>query len=1288
MIGETVPDPKSSDENPRESLGNALKRLLMRALGDPFRLRDVIALSDGPLPHGVLQDWLSGQAAPTAKNEEKFWAVVRAAEARAGKELESEEWEAGLRAAQRQSAHRSPLSWHSQVKKWQTLTPPGGLDDREAEQKVMDAFVAASGPEAPSYLCWHSKLAVGKTSLLAVFAAKPPRKVDVVHVFLSEARTPPERAEFLTQLTKQIKALFPPTEKEKSRSRDDHLTSHEPKGKAATDPRRWGAYLNRAAAASGKRGRRFLLVVDGLDEDVAWDVTDGLEDQAESSIGERRRRRGPGSIAALLPTAPHANLRIIASVRRPVGLPADVAPGHPLRQATCLRHLGHSPRAGEVEQEASTAADRMLGHPLGRSVLGLLVVAGSGLRVADLAELTGSSPEEVGQVIHGPDGRCVVLDDPRAATYILSHPGLLASLRRRLGPDEVARHTTALHAWVGTWQRRAEWPEGTSPYVSTGHLRLLDDPVDRTEYVLDPHRLLRLAMDTGADVALAQVDASRSELARPQIAVAARSAALSSLLADWTHEVPPEAVALCVRLGDMERALTLARSGPDPATTARQLALLAVEMGRAELPDVVSVAAEAAVWAGRLGRTPQRPVADTDTADALAASAHALRKKGRTDAARVLFQAAVLGGANDIETVAAAASLLSEKDGQDWLKVLDARADDLTMGGPRARAAAVDIWAAIAEVDDSRLADVRSRIVDLCEEAESDPELASVDVLVVGARALVSRKKVAPRLVRTALDRLSGAMRDPGSLPEADRAYLRRDVSTTLARLGLLMRHTEIGWHAHDQLQELTVTHERWLSEGALGDDLAERARENMAAAEDEKQARDAERQRQVQRRKAHQVQQRKAHPRDPDQARWKTPRGRTSAAEPDPPARPLGVGPGQPARPALFRRAAAVLDDGNPFLARELVRSALVPLVPLVRTPPPAAPGASLPWLRPLLHALGVVGEAGQARSLFDTEGDPLYRAHCLTALSLGCSEGGCGDEAGRSAQEAARLAAGGGDPVTRAVVAQALAYAGDSSGAARSAPPEALAAVAAGLVRHDPRAAANLVAPVVEALGQRLREGSLTNPLPRVAELLLAGPDVRRPDRALHELLREVATEACLGRQGTHDRTMVLLALLERLGVETEAPSLLDTSRLRSRATASPRFPTIELAVLRAVEGDIAEARRLAETASSPDGRAAVLAVVATYLAGVPTVLGPRRCAPDAVPRLCLALAHAAGDGTAPDEGAAREIVLELLADGAGWVRAIPLLPRLAPKALVPITGAVRAFRAASREQSAPQT
>lgn len=84
-------------------------------------------------------------------------------------------------------------------------------------------------------------------------------------------------------------------------------------------------------------------------------------------------------------------------------------------------------------------------------------------------------------------------------------------------------------------------------------------------------------------------------------------------------------------------------------------------------------------------------------------------------------------------------------------------------------------------------------------------------------------------------------------------------------------------------------------------------------------------------------------------------------------------------------------------------------------------------------------------------------------------------------------------------------------------------------------------------------------------------------------------------------------------------------------------------------------------------PGARAAALAAVATHLAGTPVALPISHAAEGSMLRLCLALAYTTGDGTAPDENAARMLVRVTLA-GEAWAQVIPLLPRIASEALLP--------------------
>jgi hypothetical protein len=302
-----------------------------------------------------------------------------------------------------------------------------------------------------------------------------------------------------------------------------------------------------------------------------------------------------------------------------------------------------------------------------------------------------------------------------------------------------------------------------------------------------------------------------------------------------------------------------------------------------------------------------------------------------------------------------------------------------------------------------------------------------------------------------------------------------------------------------------------------------------------------------------------------------------------------------------------------------------------------------------------------------------------------MGCSQGGYDMEAGRYAREAARLAASRPDPVLRGAVAQALAHAGEVTDAVETArrkePGDTMAtgrpgpqirqsqtAVAAGLARWAPETAARLVEAVTEKLGLRTALAGPLHTLPELAGLLLAFPDLREPGPQLREALRPACAFVNQPRQQWHPRTVVILALLERLHCCPELPAVAAEVDEWRRTLPPDQVPYAELGILKAVEGDAAEARRLAEAAPTPSRRATALAAVATYLAGAPVALAADRAAADATVRLCLALAHAAGEGTAPDLAAARSIVRELLA-GERWAYAIPLLPRLEPEALVPL-------------------
>ncbi|MFJ4774125.1 hypothetical protein ACIP88_34305 [Streptomyces uncialis] len=1288
--------------------------------------REAVGLcgGDGPRP-ATLNNWLGGRTAPaaTASAEAGFWYLVKTLRRKAGAPLHSDdEWAAALRAAQREGPGRGRAGrglsdrldpkGHFVRAHLPDVRALGGLVGRQDERAAMRAFVHDPAPGAPTYLCWHAELAVGKTALLADCVKRPPPNVDILNFFVSGTRGTHTRAAFTRELGEQIRTFLHRNE----------LSVPDPR-----DPREWADLLGEAAAKSTRRGRKLLLVVDGLDEDTAWadagHDTDGKAGRASGAVHE-------GSIAALLPDRPVSGLRIIVSLRHSTRLPDDLPAGHPLRRRECLRVLGPCERAAEIGRATEAGVDRLRASELGRTVMGLLAAAGGGLRVVDLAELAEAPFDEVDRLVHGADGRGIVLDDPVAGTYAL-RTEVLRSVRHELGPTDMGRHTELLHTWAGNW-RAVGWPEGTPPYLLTDYLGLLEDPARRAEYVLDARRQVRGVAVAGHTIVLAQIDAlgqdasDRRTTGPGRLGSAARLAASRALLRRQAPQVPPEASALFVGLGDVPRARALARSASRPVLRAALLARVAVEVSRADLRGAVSIAEEAARWAADADREFPRPAPDADAYAELAVAARDLRALDETagDAARDLLRAVVLSGSADVETLVAAVDGLSEDDDQGWVMALETRADDLGVGGPRARAAAVDIWATVARRLPSRrscagcrprtrLATVGDwagiahglpfcrpcalcRITSLCEELDPSDGLAAVDILALAASALAGRPVKARDLIKSALRRLSTALSDPDALSPADRAHLGRELSTTLARVARAVIDTGSGRYALDELKELVTTHRDTLRAGLLGDDLAERGeadilsfeqltaaalaarreedRESLRAARREK---DAERRGLAERRAGRTAEQPKAT------GRRRLPR--PAKPSPDLPADRVHDDR-QPEHVALLREAGELVRSGNHLLGRERLEAA-IRLTPPVRTAD-ATGGSGSGWTPALARALGVIGEFAEAELLASAVTGRGGRARHLAALSMGCSQGGHEPEAGRYAREAARLSVGAADPALRGLVAQALAHAGEAADAKETAErkePEdtmspaarraqirrSLMVVAAGLASRAPEAAARLVGSQVVRLTQG---GSPLDPLPQLAELVLAFPDVRQPDSALREAIDFATALLRKSPQQWNPQAVTVLALLEGLKWYREPTLDAEAAVAWCRTLAPDHVPYAELAVLAVVNGDTVEARRLADAAPTADGRAAALAALATRLAGVPVTLDADRASQDSTVRLCLALAHATGDGTPPDETAARSLVRELLA-GEGWARAIPLLPRLAPEALVPLAELVGA-------------
>ncbi len=697
--------------------------------------------------------------------------------------------------------------------------------------------------------------------LLADYVCRrPPADADILSFFVSAARGTNTRAAFEKEIVDQI---------------DDCLGR--PGVPVPGNAREWKALFAEAAEKRACHGRKLLLVVDGLDDDVAWSgLTAGSgapESGADATTFGRAagtgQRPAHGSIAALLPSRPPPDMCVIVSLRRWVRFSDDFPPvRQPLRQYRHLRTL--VPVAGVPLMQQPPPDVTALGEP----VTGLLAVAGGGLRTTDLAELTGLPAERLDRLAQGPVGRALVTDDPVSRTYALADPRLVRAVREDLGKAGVLRHNHELLAWSRRW-RAAGWPDGTPPYPLAHQLRLLAGTAERAAYVLDMPRLARTA---GPDAALAQLEAFEAEISGTtdatsgdeRLAVLVPLCAARSLLRQDTHEVPDGAVSLFVRLGDTERARGLARSAPTAVARAVHLADVAAELAYAgQSPtgrtygeqtglDAAAVVREAVEWLARDRADQGFPGtfrAPRSHARLLGA-ARTLATLNGSDAARPLLRAVLQDPAAGTEALIEAAGMLDSVGDPDAVAVLRARAEMLGAGGMRARAAAVGLWGALARAAPSLGPYAGDCIEAVCEELGDADGLGAVDVLATAASALTAlpakRPRQAAELIRKALDpmrRVIEALKDPDSPPdsvsdslsEEDRAHLRRELAGTLARLAEAVADAGAMRTDLDDIGRLVEDLPEGLRTGLLGDPLLERAQWVVEVARDDKARRDSE---------------------------------------------------------------------------------------------------------------------------------------------------------------------------------------------------------------------------------------------------------------------------------------------------------------------------------------------------------------------------------------------------------------------------------------------------------------
>ncbi|MFF4120327.1 hypothetical protein ACFY0P_43770 [Streptomyces sp. NPDC001714] len=415
---------------------------------------------------------------------------------------------------------------------------PETLADREGELAELAEFCTRPGPGG--YLLWSAEAWAGKTALLLSFVREPPEQTRVVSFFITaRLAAQSDREAFLDIVIEQLAEIL-----------NEPVP---PISTPATRPAHFLRMLDAAAGVCEQQGRRLVLVVDGLDEDLG---------AAEHSI------------AALLPSCPVAGMRIVLAARPDPPLPDDVPEQHPLRNPEIVRALEPSPHARVVRREAERDLKRLLGGAeVEQDLLGLVVASGGGLSGQDLEELTGHEPWRIAETLQTVTGRAFARrpaswSNHAAAQglYILAHEELQRTAALFLGETRLAEYRRRLHAWADGYQSEG-WPARTPEYLLRGYFRMLQAGTDLQRMIdcaLDKPRHNRMLDMSGGDAT------ALDEIANTQNAVADQSSPdlqamvlLGARLTDITHRndgIPPRLPALWARMGRPTRATTLARS--------------------------------------------------------------------------------------------------------------------------------------------------------------------------------------------------------------------------------------------------------------------------------------------------------------------------------------------------------------------------------------------------------------------------------------------------------------------------------------------------------------------------------------------------------------------------------------------------------------------------------------------------------------------------------------------------------------------------------------------------------
>ncbi|MCT9075299.1 hypothetical protein [Streptomyces fulvoviolaceus] len=1098
---------------------------------------------------------------------------------------------------------------------------PARLLDRDDELRELEVFCTADDAEGESgYVWWQAEPWAGKSALISEFVTRQrPADVDVVSYFIADRLDNNDRDLFLEGVTRQLAAL----------AGRDSVT---PGSRAETFP----GLCEAAAEACRGRGRRLVLVVDGLDED---------------------RGAGPGgfSIAALLPKKPPMGMRVVVTGRPNPLVPDGVPWDHPLRDEGVVRTLAASPHARAISDMAGRELQRLLDdEPLGNDVLGLLAVARGGLTAKDLADLAGARPYQVRKrlrgitgrsFVHNQSGHVLVADaenDLRA--HVLGHEELRRRALAELGDTAMATYEARLHAWADDYRAKG-WPADTPPYLLYDYSRMLrrSGGTERlVPLVLDPRRQRILLTRAAVDAALSEIELARQVIeheAPGDLATMAALAVSRDLLHDDARALPLSIPVAFARLGYPQRAMDLALAAPYPEDRAIRLAKVTRALASVGDGHAVRTAQEAARWAERARRESAPSNGDEYEAEvAVGEAAVALIAVGQDRQGRDLLDSlwlpAGVGETLKCEKAAEASVLArshSPELAEELLDLAERYADELVSDSPSDPTAPVTALAGVAQAADSaRASRLFERIRRYAKTFPAGLEACAVHAAAASALA-AEHPDEAAALAHRAARRLGAALRAPETLS--------RDDATSLSILSGLMltsvTQALVDTGAVEEARELVACVPENMQTGPFGMDVLAGARAAIADAANSLEA--------------------------------------------------------EPTAEALAQQACRLAEQGQPDEAKSRLHEALAAFAASLRNG-----RTRQTWLIPLCEALGTAGWHADGERLARSLRDPVEQVRALATVAASAAAAGHLAEARRLAHETAdrsRTLEGVGNftllqgapgqnvATVQSAAAQALAHVGEREAALSLAAEvdeadsgrsrRALIAVAAGLRAH-----AYAIATATE-LVDRERErlltadagsGGLGGRIARLAELLTAigGADPECRDR-LHQAIEQVWSEHGAAKKAPLEvEDILVVVVLAAQEQRDDARKLLEAWE-KGRASVPPwELPTAGFAIAHAVFGDYDAARRSASRHNVPYDRAEALAAVAAYLTRAPAVVWSASDSHAIFTRTLRTLALLEmPPSTATNSGAALRFVADALV-GDGWHHALPPLARIAPEAV----------------------